>query len=85
MPAELLTTIAVIEALGGTRAVADLTGRGQPAAANWYWRPHFPANTYLAMTGALAAKGLSAPAWLWDMEPPPPLAQETKADTTEAA
>jgi hypothetical protein len=81
---EVTTTNAVIDALGGTRAVAELTGRGQSAASNWRNHPRFPANTYLTLTAALAAKGLTAPAWLWDMEarPPEPL---TKAAASEVA
>lgn len=81
----LVTTTAVIDALGGTAAAARLTRRGQSAASNWRQASRFPANTYLAMTSALAAKGLFAPAWLWDMEPPPPLASATKAAATEVA
>ena len=81
---ELTTTNAVIDALGGTRAVAELTGRGQSAASNWRNHPRFPPNTYLAMTTALAAKGFFAPAWLWDMEARPPQ-HLTKADASEVA
>ena len=66
-----LTTNDVIDALGGTAAAARLTGRGQSAASNWRLRPRFPPNTYLAMTQALLAKGLFAPAWLWAQEPRP--------------
>jgi hypothetical protein len=68
----LSTTDVVIDALGGTTAVARLTGRKSPsAAANWRACRYFPPNTYLAMTMALAARGHSAPAWLWRMEEAP--------------
>lgn len=79
-----MSTSEVIEALGGSRAVTRLTGRGLEAVCNWRNRPGFPPNTYLAMTQALAAKGLFAPAWLWNMEPRPP-APLPKADTPEVA
>ena len=68
----LTSTIDVVNALGGSRAAARLTGVGQSAACNWRNRDHFPPNTYLAMTQVLAAKGLVASAWLWDQEPRPP-------------
>lgn len=66
------TTIAVIDALGGTTEVATLTGRNYKAA--WIWRtfPTFPADTYLVMTDALAKRGHSAPPSLWRMVPLPP-------------
>ena len=82
---ELVTTNEVIDALGGTAATAWLTGRGQSAACNWRMRSRFPSNTYLAMTMALAAKGLAAPTWLWGMVEARPPAEATKADVTEAA
>lgn len=81
----LVTTNAVIDALGGTAAAARLTGRGQSAASNWRQASRFPPNTYLAMNSALAAKGFSAPGSLWGMVEARPLASATKADATEAA
>ena len=62
---ELNTTKEVMQALGGTHAVKDLTGRSYSAAHNWWTKPKFPANTYKTMTDALAEKGLSAPDQLW--------------------
>jgi hypothetical protein len=70
--AALTSTNEVIDALGGTRLAAQLMGYVQTAASNWRHRDHFPPNTYLAMTQALAAQGLNAPAWLWDQAPRPP-------------
>ena len=58
----------VIEALGGTKAVAELTNRASPSAVpNWKLRKSFPLNTYLVMKAALHAKGASAPDALWKM------------------
>ncbi len=68
----LNTTREVAAALGGTKAVANLTGRKYSAAANWVQdrSPQFPANTYVVMSDALAAIGKSAPASLWGMKIP---------------
>jgi hypothetical protein len=68
----LLTATAVITALGGSGEVARLMSRRQSGICNWLHYDHFPPNTYLEMTRLLAARGLSAPSWLWDMVPPPP-------------
>jgi hypothetical protein len=65
---QLSTTIAVIEALGGTSAVAALTGRTYPAAFNWRSAETFPSNTYVKMTNALEDKGMSAPPSLWGQQ-----------------
>lgn len=67
MNRHLSSTGAVIEALGGLQAVADLTGRGYSAAHNWKATGQFPANTYLLLRKALAAKGFDAPDTLWNM------------------
>lgn len=66
-PTELTTTADVIRALGGVTAVAAITGRKYSAAFNWQNFTKFPANTYVAMTAALKAKGCTAPASLWGM------------------
>lgn len=66
----LTSTKQVIDELGGISAVAELTGRKYGAAAQWPHFATFPSNTYLVMTGALAARGLSAPASLWGMTTP---------------
>jgi hypothetical protein len=68
----LATTAEVIEALGGTMAVARLTGRRMTAVSNWRRRREtFPANTFLTLTRALASAGCDAPTWLWGMAPKP--------------
>jgi len=62
------STIEVIDALGGSAAVASLTGRRTSAVSNWRLQAHFPSNTYLIMREALEALALEArPEWLWDM------------------
>jgi hypothetical protein len=83
----LLSTSAVIEALGGTIEVARLTKRRDSAVRNWRGFPTFPSNTYKIFEKALKARKLSAPDWLWNMEPrpEPPLDETTKADPAEVA
>jgi len=81
----LITTRAVMAALGGTHAVAKLTNRKYSAAANWLLsfdgkEPAFPSNTYLAITRALAAVDKTAPASLWGMVAVP---VDDEADTSE--
>jgi len=68
----LTTTREVAAALGGTKAVANLTGRKYSAAANWVLesKAQFPANTYVALNAALASIGKSAPPSLWGMKIP---------------
>jgi hypothetical protein len=59
----------VIEALGGTTAVAELTGnRFLSAVSNWSKAGAFPPNTYIVLSEALAAKGHEAPVSLWGMK-----------------
>lgn len=67
--ATLRTTDAVIEALGGNRAVGDLTASNAKAVSNWR-NSKFPAWTYLSINKALDAIGKSAPDNLWKMEAP---------------
>lgn len=68
-PTILITANEVMAALGGTKAVANLTGRKYSAAQNWR-DSQFPANTYFVMSGALAAQGKTAPPSLWGMKIP---------------
>jgi hypothetical protein len=67
MQNELTTTAAVMDALGGYKAVAALTGRKHGAAWNWKKFITFPADTYVAMQSELARIGYSAPPSLWGM------------------
>lgn len=64
----LSTTSEVMDALGGNLAVAELTGSNNKAVWNWRVAETFPANTYVALTQALLAKGKTAPASLWGMK-----------------
>jgi hypothetical protein len=57
----------VIDELGGIAAVAALIGTTYRAAANWKSFNAFPPKTFIALTSALEAKGLCAPASLWGM------------------
>lgn len=67
---ELNTTVEVIEALGGLRSVAALTGRKPGAAWNWKKSPTFPSDTYVVMQDEIARMGHSAPPSLWGMVAP---------------
>jgi hypothetical protein len=58
----------VIDALGGTSAVADLTGSKPSAVSNWRTFGAFPPKTYLVLIEALAAAKHEAPASLWGMK-----------------
>lgn len=64
---ELHSTAAVMDALGGTKQVAELTGRTYAAAFNWRSQKNFPANTFQVLRLALSAQGMTAPASLWRM------------------
>jgi ABC-type hemin transport system substrate-binding protein len=64
---ELSTTEEVILALGGVRAVAELTGRKYTAACNWANFQTFPPDTFVVMKAALTDRGYAAPNSLWRM------------------
>lgn len=64
----LSTTSEVMDELGGNPVVARLTGSTPKAVSNWRSAETFPANTYVALTSALKAKGKTAPASLWGMK-----------------
>lgn len=60
----------VIDALGGTKAVAILVGK--PYRTVWNWRRFdvFPSNTYVILTEELNERGYCAPLALWSMLDP---------------
>ncbi|MEY9493715.1 hypothetical protein [Bradyrhizobium elkanii] len=65
---KLTTAASVFEAIGGPRKVAALTGANIKAVRNWYGCfEAFPSNTYAIMLRELAARGYTAPPWLWKM------------------
>ena len=68
----LTTTREVVAALGGTKAVANLTGRKYSAASNWLLesKAQFPPNTFVALNAALAKIGKTAPPSLWGIKIP---------------
>jgi hypothetical protein len=65
------TATEIIDALGGTSAVADLTGSSATAVSNWRAVNRLPSNTYLVIKDALARLGRAAPDHLWSMREPP--------------
>jgi len=66
MARKLATVEEVVEALGGNRQVAALTGRKSlHAVSMWKARGSFPSNTLLIMQAALNARSQKAPSKLW--------------------
>ncbi len=59
----------VIEELGGTKAVAELTKRTGSISTvpNWIKRKRLPSTTYKIMKTALEEKGATAPDEFWGM------------------
>jgi hypothetical protein len=55
----------VIDALGGVKAVAELTQTTYRAAHNWKARGQFPAKTYALMIAELRARDCDADSSLW--------------------
>jgi hypothetical protein len=64
---ELDSAADVIDALGGVRAVADLTGSTYRAVHNWKQNGRFPAKTFLVLDAALLERKARARADLWRM------------------
>jgi len=62
----------VIDALGGLKAVAELTGVTPAAVCKWRTqnRSRFPARTFDQVEAELARVGAFAPRHLWDFDPP---------------
>jgi len=65
----LETVDEVIEELGGTKAVAELTDRRKDSSVVLMWknRKRFPANTFTAIQPALKRRNAAAPNSLWGM------------------
>jgi hypothetical protein len=61
----------VIKALGGRKAVSELTGRQATHVFNWLnVERKFPAHTYLIMQDALHKRGYTASPRLWGITEP---------------
>jgi hypothetical protein len=71
---ELQTTKDVIDALGGTSGIAELTDAKPKAISMWRTLGRFPWKTYPVITAALRVKGKTAPESLFGMK-----AKETAA------
>lgn len=65
----LETVGSIIDELGGTRAVAALTGFGSSAVSNWRSRGRIPAELYLVFSQALDMAGKRADPALFGMTP----------------
>lgn len=65
----LRTTAAVIDALGGTAAVARITGRSMQAVSNWKQRGLFTATAYEPISRALTQIGKEAHPAVWRAVP----------------
>jgi hypothetical protein len=66
---ELISARDIIAIMGGNQAVAALTGRKTQHVTNWKTDGRLPADTYLILTEALAAKGYQASPKLWGITP----------------
>ncbi len=64
---ELSSVGDVVATLGGTKAVADMVGRGSSAVSMWKHRQALPAFTFVILKSALAVRGFTAPDSLWNM------------------
>ena len=60
----------VIDALGGTVATADLTGRKAQHVSNWRASGRLPANTFLVISKELSERGKNAPPSIWGITEP---------------
>lgn len=67
MDQPLQTTTDVLDALGGSAAVAEMMGLANNAVSNWKKRETFPPKTHLVLMRELKARGLNAPDSLWGM------------------
>lgn len=64
----LRTVESIIEALGGTSAVAELSGVGLSAVSNWKKRGRIPSEKFLMFKEALAMRGDEADPVLFGFE-----------------
>lgn len=64
----IITTSDAINALGGTKAVSQLTGASQQAVSNWRRQPTLPSTKVLIMRAELERRGFEAPLSLWGIE-----------------
>lgn len=77
-PLELLTVDQVVDALGGTVAVADLTGKKPQQISLARKSGRLPTDTFLIMGEQLRQSGFQAPPRLWGMkEQSSEISQET--------
>jgi len=77
---KIYTFDGVVDALGGLKAVAALTGVTSAAVCKWRTRDagRFPARTHARIDAELARNGWTAPRHLWDFDPPREHADEPK-------
>lgn len=61
----------VIDALGGTAAMARLTSRRMQSVSNWRAEGRLPAETFLVVGRALEDIGKSAPPSIWGIAAAP--------------
>lgn len=66
----LKTAGEVIDALGGTQATANLTGRKAQHVTNWRASGRLPASTFLVLSKELEERGKSAPPSVWGIAEP---------------
>ncbi len=57
----------VVLALGGVRAVGEMTGVKPSTVYNWCHRDRFPARTFLSFRAALLERGYEPDPKLWGM------------------
>jgi len=69
---KIYTFDGVVDALGGLKAVAALTGVTSAAVCRWRTRDgaRFPARTHARIYAELARNNWMAPLHLWDFDPP---------------
>lgn len=67
----MLSTVGeIIDALGGTAAVATLCGVGETAVSNWRSRREIPADKFMIFTAALGAAGKTVNPSVFGFEAP---------------